>query len=188
MMPIWIHLSNVPPHLWNPSGLSHIANIIGSPLHLDPITEAQERFFFARVCVEISPNSHLPHIIPIKLRNGKIYSVKVSYPWKPPLCHSCSSFDHNTSNCPKSQPPSSTANPPIANRSLHSSPRSPPYPSTAPPIPSFTTTTTTPTTTLQTPSVTTTNPYYHDPSNSISHNHHPYYHDPSNSIIHNSQP
>ena len=40
-IPIWIHIYGVPLELWNEEGLSHIASIIGKPLHVDKLTASR---------------------------------------------------------------------------------------------------------------------------------------------------
>ncbi|GAV69034.1 DUF4283 domain-containing protein, partial [Cephalotus follicularis] len=51
---IWVRLMNIPMEYWTLRGLSHLANVLGTPLHMDPATEAKQMISFARICVEMT--------------------------------------------------------------------------------------------------------------------------------------
>lgn len=68
---IWIVLRNLSPNLINPEAISCIAVLIGRPICLDSTTEELDRISHARVCIEITPRSELPHELVLSTRNGQ---------------------------------------------------------------------------------------------------------------------
>ncbi|GAV85952.1 DUF4283 domain-containing protein [Cephalotus follicularis] len=52
-VPVWVKLVNIPLELWTPCGLSHLASVLGKPMHMDAATGNREIINFARVCVEM---------------------------------------------------------------------------------------------------------------------------------------
>ncbi|GAV78499.1 DUF4283 domain-containing protein [Cephalotus follicularis] len=91
---------NIPMEYWTTRGLSHLASVLGTPLHMDPATEAKQMISFARICVEMSADRAFPDVIKTKKMSGAIVEVKVEYSWKPPVCECCKVFDHPTRACP----------------------------------------------------------------------------------------
>lgn len=99
-IPVWMTIRKVPVHVFNPTGLSYIASVVGKPLLLDGPTTAKTRMSFARVCVEINPKSVLKKEITVVFDNGYKCTVEVEYAWKPAQCLSCSTFCHSEARCP----------------------------------------------------------------------------------------
>ncbi|GAV88870.1 Exo_endo_phos domain-containing protein/DUF4283 domain-containing protein/zf-CCHC_4 domain-containing protein, partial [Cephalotus follicularis] len=97
---VWVKLMNIPMEYWTTKGLSHMASVLGTPLHMDPATEAKQMISFARICVEMNADRPFPDVIKSKRRSGAIVGVKVEYSWKPPVCERCKVFDHSTRACP----------------------------------------------------------------------------------------
>ena len=58
-VPIWVNIHNIPMEYWTPEGLSHIASIIGKPLHVDKLTAVGRRITYARVCIEVDASYEL---------------------------------------------------------------------------------------------------------------------------------
>lgn len=98
---IWIVLRNLPPNLINPEAISCIAALIGRPICLDSTTEELDRISFARVCIEITPKSDLPHELILSTRNDQEVPIRVQYGWRPHRCVGCYTFGHAIENCPK---------------------------------------------------------------------------------------
>ncbi|GAV92294.1 DUF4283 domain-containing protein/zf-CCHC_4 domain-containing protein [Cephalotus follicularis] len=99
-IPVWVKLLNIPMEYWTPRGLSHLASVLGTPLHMDPATEAKQMISFARLCVEMCADRTFPEVIKVKRSSGAVVEVRVEYNWKPPVCERCKVFDHSTRACP----------------------------------------------------------------------------------------
>ncbi|GAV91333.1 DUF4283 domain-containing protein/zf-CCHC_4 domain-containing protein, partial [Cephalotus follicularis] len=93
---VWVKLMNISMEYWTTKGLSHLASVLGTPLHMDPITEAKQMISFTRICVGMNVDRPFPDVIKSKRRSGAIVEVKVEYSWKPPVCERCKVFDHST--------------------------------------------------------------------------------------------
>ncbi|GAV70483.1 DUF4283 domain-containing protein, partial [Cephalotus follicularis] len=101
---VWVKLMNIPMEYWTTQGLSLLASVLGSPLHMDPATEVKHMIRFARVCVEMKADKVFPDVIKVWRMNGDIGEVKIEYSWKPPVCEQCKVFDHSTRACPMKPP------------------------------------------------------------------------------------
>ncbi|GAV62768.1 DUF4283 domain-containing protein [Cephalotus follicularis] len=62
-IPVWVKLLNIPMECWTPRGLSHLASVLGTPLHMDLVTEAKQTISFARLCVEMYTDRGFPDVI-----------------------------------------------------------------------------------------------------------------------------
>ncbi|GAV61624.1 DUF4283 domain-containing protein, partial [Cephalotus follicularis] len=98
-IPVWVRLMNIPMEYLTPRGHSHLASVLGNPLHMDPATEAKQMISFARICVEMTADKAFPDVIKTKRLSGEIGEVKVEYCWKPPVCERCKVFNHNSKAC-----------------------------------------------------------------------------------------
>ncbi|GAV79554.1 DUF4283 domain-containing protein/zf-CCHC_4 domain-containing protein [Cephalotus follicularis] len=99
-IPVWVKLMNIPMEYWTVQGLSRLASVLGSPLHMDPATEGKQLISFARICVEMKADKEFPAVIKTRRSNGEVVEVKVEYSWRPPVCDRCKVFDHSTRVCP----------------------------------------------------------------------------------------
>ncbi|GAV87477.1 DUF4283 domain-containing protein [Cephalotus follicularis] len=99
-IPVWVKFMNIPMEYWTSRGRSHLASVLGSPIHMDSATEEKTRICFARICVEMNADKPFPEVIKAKRMNGTIVEVRVDYSWKPPVCERCKVFDHSTRGCP----------------------------------------------------------------------------------------
>ncbi|GAV92701.1 LOW QUALITY PROTEIN: Exo_endo_phos domain-containing protein/DUF4283 domain-containing protein, partial [Cephalotus follicularis] len=99
-IPVWVKLMNIPMEYWTVQGLSRLASVLGTPLHMDPATEGKQLISFARICVEMMADKQFPEVIKTRRSNGTLVEVKVEYSWKPPVCDRCKVFDHSTNGCP----------------------------------------------------------------------------------------
>ncbi|GAV69363.1 DUF4283 domain-containing protein, partial [Cephalotus follicularis] len=97
---MWVKFMNILMEYWTSQGLSHLASVLGSPIHTDPATEEKTRICFARICVEMYGDKPFPKVIKAKRMNGTIMEIKVDYSWKPPVCERCKVFDHSTRGFP----------------------------------------------------------------------------------------
>lgn len=93
-MPLWVILRNLPMHLYNADGISHIASVIGTPLYMDKATANQVHLDFARICIEVQASKDIEESIKIDASNNEIVEVQVVIPWKPIKCDSCALFGH----------------------------------------------------------------------------------------------
>ncbi|GAV72222.1 DUF4283 domain-containing protein [Cephalotus follicularis] len=97
--PVWVKLMNIPLEFWTPSGLSHLASVLGKPMHMDSATGSRQIINFARVCVEIEASNKFLGYIRARRSNGVVVDVKVEYSWKSVVCDYCKVFDHSTRVC-----------------------------------------------------------------------------------------
>lgn len=100
-IPVWVKFYNVPLNLWTNEGFSYVASAVGVPLYLDDATESRSRINYARVCVEISAENEIPENFDLDLGKGRIISIDVEVPWRPPSCKVCKEFGHTINNCHK---------------------------------------------------------------------------------------
>lgn len=82
-LPIWVQLYDVPLQLWTAPGLSYIASSVGRPLYADGMTETGKRISYAKICVEVTVDSPLPHSVEVTLASGRSVTVGIKYPWRP---------------------------------------------------------------------------------------------------------
>ncbi|GAV87862.1 DUF4283 domain-containing protein [Cephalotus follicularis] len=99
-IPVWVKLMNIPMEYWTVQGLSRLASVLGTPLHMDPATEGKQLISFARICEEMKADKEFPAVIKTRRSNGEVVEVKVEYSWRPPVCDRCKVFDHSTRVCP----------------------------------------------------------------------------------------
>ncbi|GAV82578.1 DUF4283 domain-containing protein [Cephalotus follicularis] len=78
-VPMWVKLMNILLEFWMPSGLSHLASVLGNPMHIDSAIGSQKIINFARVCVEIEASKKFPAYIRARRSNGAVVDVKVEY-------------------------------------------------------------------------------------------------------------
>lgn len=100
-IPIWVNFYNVPLEFWTDKGLSYIASAVGKPLYADNMTTAVQRIQYARICIEVSPESQLPEKFELEVDGGNLVEIAVEYNWVPKICAQCKEFGHTTSKCPK---------------------------------------------------------------------------------------
>ena len=99
-IPIWVNVYNIPMEYWNPEGLSHIASIIGKPLHVDKLTASGRRITFARMCIEVDAKFELLKNLMIEVEDpvsGELDQIDlpVEYQWNPIRCAKCKKFGHD---------------------------------------------------------------------------------------------
>ncbi|KAK1257466.1 hypothetical protein QJS04_geneDACA024718 [Acorus gramineus] len=100
-IPVWIKFPNLPLHFWSRTCIAKIASLIGTPLYLDSPTASRSRSAYARVCVEVEPDSTLPDEVFVEVRNGDREAIRVTYDWKPEACAHCKTFSHDDAICSK---------------------------------------------------------------------------------------
>lgn len=103
-VPIWMILRGVPLHLWNASGFSKIASLVGKPILTDAPTALKTRLAFARIYVEVDADCKYPTKLPFRLDDKK-YEVRAEYAWKPSSCFHCKTFGHLGHNCSSNKNP-----------------------------------------------------------------------------------
>ena len=91
----------MPLEYWNDKGLSYIASAVGKPLYADNMTAEVQRIHFARICIEVSPESVLPETVELEVEGGDKVEILVEYNWVPKVCTQCKEFGHTISKCKK---------------------------------------------------------------------------------------
>ncbi|KAF5188350.1 hypothetical protein FRX31_022063 [Thalictrum thalictroides] len=99
-VPTWVKMPKVPKDLWNPKGFILLGSAIGKPLFMDKTTTKGTMLSFARICIEIEPESELPSSIPL----AHNVEIDLEYPWKPLICTKCKAFGHSTVKCSPPEP------------------------------------------------------------------------------------
>lgn len=97
-IPLWVHLKNVPVHMFSWKGLSFIASAAGSPVRLHPETASCSNFKLAKVFVNADLTKELPQKINFT-KNGKSFTVEFIYPWLPLRCAICGKWGHIEKVC-----------------------------------------------------------------------------------------
>lgn len=98
LVPLWVHLTNVPMNMYSWEGLSFITSAAGIPDHLHPETLACTNFDIAKVFVHADLSKELPRRIDYTIQGEKV-TVEFKYPWLPPKCKSCEKWGHNDLVC-----------------------------------------------------------------------------------------
>ncbi|KAK3230978.1 hypothetical protein Dsin_002859 [Dipteronia sinensis] len=97
-MPIWVRLSKLPMEWMDSDLLWNIGGMLGRMCTVDPITEAQARGRFARICVEIDISKPLLGTLSIDDR-----SIRVEYESLGLVCFKCGKYGHSKDNCREGQ-------------------------------------------------------------------------------------
>ena len=97
-IPLWVHLKNVPLHMFSWEGLSFITSAAGHPVRLHPETAACKDFKLAKIFVNADLSKELPTKINFT-KNGKSSLVEFIYPWLPLRCNSCGKWGHAEKAC-----------------------------------------------------------------------------------------
>lgn len=100
MLPLWIHLKNVPMSMYSWQGLSFIASAAGVPDRLHPETIACTNFEIAKVFVNADLSKELPQKITYNIQ-GKETTISFTYPWLPSRCADCGKWGHTKTFCKK---------------------------------------------------------------------------------------
>lgn len=101
LLPLWVHLTNVPMSMYSWEGLS-FTSAVGVPNHLHPDTIACTNFEVAKVFVYADLSKELPRKIAYTIQ-GKKSIVEFSYPWLPPRCVECGKWVHYETFCGKNK-------------------------------------------------------------------------------------
>lgn len=102
LVPLWVHLTNVPMNMYSWEGLSFITSAAGVPDHLHPETVACTNFDIAKVFVKADLTKDLPKKINYTIQ-GKEVEVHFNYPWLPPKCTICGRWGHYATFCKEGQ-------------------------------------------------------------------------------------
>ena len=107
-VPIWVHIYDIPLEYWNADGLSHIASILGKPLHVDSLTASCRRISYARICIEVSAEEELMKSFVIQTEDPisgdpELITLHVEYQWTPVRCAKCKIVGHNCTKLPHAQ-------------------------------------------------------------------------------------
>lgn len=97
-IPLWVHLKNVPMHMFSWQGLSFITSAAGVPVRLHPETAACKNFKLAKVFVKADLTKELPSKINFT-KNGVSSLVEFTYPWLPFRCNTCGKWGHTEKVC-----------------------------------------------------------------------------------------
>uniref|UniRef100_A0A6N2MQU0 Uncharacterized protein n=1 Tax=Salix viminalis TaxID=40686 RepID=A0A6N2MQU0_SALVM len=97
----------LPFPLWNRTGLSLAASMVGRPLSCDEHTFSCKRLDFARLCVEVDAAHPFVHSFEMDTPLSKDpIKVEVSYEWKPSRCNDCKVYSHSCRPQPPLEPTS----------------------------------------------------------------------------------
>ncbi|GKD58587.1 zinc knuckle CX2CX4HX4C containing protein [Tanacetum coccineum] len=100
-----VKIFNIPVEARNAKGISIIARRVGTPIIMDRITtsmceKAYGRASYARVLIEIDASEGLIDSIDVCYKSlGRSMSLRVEYPWTPPVCSFCRVFGHSFEAC-----------------------------------------------------------------------------------------
>lgn len=97
-IPLWVHLKNVPMHMFSWQGLSFITRSVVTPVRLHPDTASSSNFKVAKIFV----NADLSKELPMKInftKNRTSSLVEFSYPWLPLRCLTCKKWGHVEKSC-----------------------------------------------------------------------------------------
>lgn len=98
LIPLWVHVTNVPMSMYSWEGLSFITSAAGEPDHLHPETVACTNFEIAKVFVNADLTKELPQKINYNIQ-GVQTTVHFMYPWLPPRCVKCGRWGHYETFC-----------------------------------------------------------------------------------------
>ena len=98
LLPLWVHLTNVPMSMYSWDGLSFITSDAGVPDRLHPETIACSNFKVAKVFVKADMTKELPTEMTYNIQ-GEETTVSFYYPWLPPKCTSCGKWGHYKQSC-----------------------------------------------------------------------------------------
>lgn len=97
-IPMWIHLTKVPLHMFFWEGLSLIASHVGCPVKLYPETIACTSFEVAKVFVNVDVSKALLKEMDFS-KDGEEFLVEFHYPWLPSKCKHCNKWGHIVRKC-----------------------------------------------------------------------------------------
>lgn len=100
VIPMWVHLRNVPLHMYSWEGLSFFTSTVGYPVRLHPETIACTNLEVAKVFVNVDVSKELPKEIEFS-KDGKDFTVAYHYPWLPAWCSICDKWGHTDKVCVK---------------------------------------------------------------------------------------
>lgn len=98
LIPLWVHLTNVPMSMYSWEGLSFMTSAVGVPDHLHPDTIACTNFDIAKVFVKADLSKEPPKQIDFTIK-GEVVTVHYAYPWLPPRCVKCNRWGHYETFC-----------------------------------------------------------------------------------------
>ena len=97
-IPMWVHLEEVPLHMYSWEGLSFITSTVGFPVKPHPETIACSNLSEAKIFVRVDVTKTLPKEITFS-KDGKQFTVKFYYPWLPARCKFCDKWGHSEAVC-----------------------------------------------------------------------------------------
>ena len=95
---LWVHLKNVPMHMFSWEGLSFITSAVGFPVRLHPEMASCSNFKVAKVFVNADLSKDFPKEINFT-KEGKSFLVEFGYPRFPLRCHTCEKWGHIEKVC-----------------------------------------------------------------------------------------
>lgn len=98
LIPLWVHLTNVPLNMYSWKGLSFMTSAVGIPDHLHPETLACTNFEVAKILVKADLSKELPKRIDFIIQGEKV-EVDFAYPGLPPRCINCGKWGHYETFC-----------------------------------------------------------------------------------------
>ena len=90
VVPVWVRLPHLPLHCWNLESLEIIGNKLGEFIDRD---ERKDRFYCARICVEVDLEIGLPEAIQLIVVERSYLQV-LDYEQIPFKCRFCHGYGH----------------------------------------------------------------------------------------------
>ncbi|KAI3471323.1 hypothetical protein Pfo_027986 [Paulownia fortunei] len=95
---MWIHLLELPVHLFDKPALKTVASLIGKPLWTDEATANKSRLNIAQICIEIDLREELKDSVYLGI-GSRIFLQKIIYENLPSYCMDCKHLGHNSASC-----------------------------------------------------------------------------------------
>ena len=98
LIPMWVHIKNVPLNMILWQGLSFVTSPIGSPVRLHPETAQCLKLDVAKIFVNVDLTKDLPMKMNFNIE-GKEVLIEYTYPKLPTKCSICDLWGHSVKTC-----------------------------------------------------------------------------------------
>lgn len=98
LIPMWVHIKNVPVNMISWQGLSFVTSPIGSPVRLHPETAQCLKLDVAKIFVNVDLTKDLPMKMNFNIE-GKEVLIEYTYPKLPTKCSICDLWGHSVKTC-----------------------------------------------------------------------------------------
>lgn len=99
---VWVRLSFLSLHLWDPDTLERIFQVLGLYIRVDEATAMGDHYIFSRVCIELDLKFPLKRVIVLHPENqeDEVSRNRVSYEALFEICFIFGNFSHRFAACP----------------------------------------------------------------------------------------